>query len=368
MKIAILSLLNGTVNRGVESWAIQITNEFQRQGHVCTLVQGGSAIDNRLSGSTFVLPTAAKDESGNRALTFRLLRRFGLSSIDFSVKEFYRKSIEFLAQEKFDIVIPVSGHGKYLRSLLKSESIRAKLILVGHAGFDPAVTAADGFVALSARDARQVKERSPDLPVLETFNGVDIDQFRNASSVAGLVEQLELKKNRTLLCVAALVPYKRVNRILEALQRLSGYTLIIIGSGPERKNLVEAAQKDLNNTYHFFEGISFDQMPSYYGVADIFIHAADESEAFGSVIVEAMAAGCKVLINDDPIRRDIVGGDSSWITKFHDPAIVAAKIQKMTYSDPPERDLLLEAARRFSWDRIAGEYLKFFKGILESDR
>ncbi|MDK9699243.1 MAG: glycosyltransferase [bacterium] len=90
------------------------------------------------------------------------------------------------------------------------------------------------------------------------------------------------------LVVTSLVPYKRVDLAIQAANKL-GKKLVIVGDGPEKKNL----QKIAGPTIHFHGPVESNELNQLYGEATALLFPGEED--FGIVPVEAMATGTPVV-------------------------------------------------------------------------
>lgn len=107
---------------------------------------------------------------------------------------------------------------------------------------------------------------------------VDTDFFRPAKHSEG----------RYFLTVSALVPYKKIDLLIDAFNRLPE-RLIIIGSGSEEKKLKRLAGKNID----FRKNLSAFELRELYQNARAFVFAGIED--FGIAFVEAQACGIPVL-------------------------------------------------------------------------
>ena len=90
------------------------------------------------------------------------------------------------------------------------------------------------------------------------------------------------------LSVSRLVPNKRIDLLVKAFNQLN-LPLIIIGSGPEKKELMKIAKKNIK-----FLGYQSDQnIKTYMEECRAFVYAGTED--FGIAPVEAMAAGAPII-------------------------------------------------------------------------
>jgi rhamnosyl/mannosyltransferase len=116
--------------------------------------------------------------------------------------------------------------------------------------------------------------------------GIDPDPFTNATP---LLESSDLP---TILFIGRLRYYKGLEYLLEALKEIKA-RLIVGGNGPMR-SVWERKMRELglSNRVIFLGDIGKDDLPRLYASADIFVLPATmRSEAFGTVLLEAMAAG-----------------------------------------------------------------------------
>ena len=106
---------------------------------------------------------------------------------------------------------------------------------------------------------------------------VDVDRFR-----------WDRPRDDVYLCVGRLVPYKRVDLVIEAFNRL-GLPLLVVGDGPERARLEAMA----GPTVRLLGRQSQQQVEALMGCCRAFVYAGLED--FGIAPVEAMAAGAPVI-------------------------------------------------------------------------
>ena len=90
------------------------------------------------------------------------------------------------------------------------------------------------------------------------------------------------------LIVSALVPYKRLEVAIEAF-RNSNRNLVIVGTGPEEKNLKRIAPSNVK----FLGRIDANQLKELYQSAAMLIQPGVED--FGINVIEALACACPVL-------------------------------------------------------------------------
>lgn len=137
--------------------------------------------------------------------------------------------------------------------------------------------------------------------------------FIDAEKIARTSVAYDLKKkypqfNKILLVASRLSPEKNVDMAIEAMQtvvqKYPATGLIVVGSGPESDRL-----KILSRARHLEANIVFegwrDGLISYYKTADFFLLPSNY-EGYGMTVVEALSAGCPVVMTDVGCAGEVV--------------------------------------------------------------
>ncbi len=138
----------------------------------------------------------------------------------------------------------------------------------------------DSFIAISETIRQRIKNiYKRDSVVI--YPPVNIDKFSFNPGI---------KREDFYLCVSALVPYKRIDIIIEAFNKLKDKKVVIIGSG----NIKEELEKKITSTNIKMPGWTDDDtLLNYYQKAAGFIFPAEED--FGIAPVEAQSTGLPVI-------------------------------------------------------------------------
>ena len=137
----------------------------------------------------------------------------------------------------------------------------------------------DHFIANSHFIARRIKKiYGRDATVI--YPPVAVDEFP-------CVEQ----KENFYLTASRMVPYKKMDLIVEAFTQMPDKKLVVIGDGGEFKKISAIAQGHANITLLGYQ--SFDVLKSHMQRAKAFVFAAEED--FGITPVEAQACGTPVI-------------------------------------------------------------------------
>jgi len=144
-------------------------------------------------------------------------------------------------------------------------------------------------------------------------NGVNIDYFKPKPKEFQLISRYNLSDKKIILFVGALDSshyFKGVNYLLKAFEILNraDTALIIVGEGDLKsvyQNLAESF--GLGDKVIFTGYIPDEELVRYYNLCDIFVlPSVDKTEAFGMVLLEAMACGKPVIGTDLPGVRKVV--------------------------------------------------------------
>lgn len=130
--------------------------------------------------------------------------------------------------------------------------------------------------------------------------GIDLIRF-NKPIDDNLVEFIKVKfGNPLLLFVGRLRYYKGLDTLIEAVAKVPDANLLIVGTGPMKAELVTLVnQLNLGDRVHFAGDISDEDLPTYYQAADCFILPSNSrAEAFGIVLLEALAAGLPLITTE----------------------------------------------------------------------
>lgn len=118
-----------------------------------------------------------------------------------------------------------------------------------------------------------------------------------------------------LLYVGRLGKEKNIGELLSLLSDYKPHPkLLIVGGGPDQKNLQEAARTAGMSENILFAGmIAHEKIPDYYAAGDIFV-SASESESQGLTYIEAMASGLPLLCKKDDCLCNVVENGKNGFT------------------------------------------------------
>lgn len=129
---------------------------------------------------------------------------------------------------------------------------------------------------------------------------VDIEKIKNAPIKADLREKYP-QFDFIILMASRLTKEKNIELAIDAMAEVAKKYpktgLIIVGDGPEKTNLKISENVKTENWV--------DDLPSYYKTADLFLLTSNY-EGYGRTLIEAAAAGCKIISSDVGVVGEIL--------------------------------------------------------------
>jgi phosphatidylinositol alpha 1,6-mannosyltransferase len=198
--------------------------------------------------------------------------------------------------------------------------------------------------------------------------GVDTDHFRPSRRDEQLRAQLAPRGEMLVGFVGRLAPEKKVLR-LAALQGIAGVQLVVIGDGPDRRQLAKRLPEAV------FSGFKTgDALARSYASLDVFVHTGP-FETFCQTVQEALASGLPVIAPNAGGPRDLVvpGGTGFLLLETGEPdadRIFGDALRgaiRCLAEDPQLRARLSAAARRsvlaHTWPAVCDELLGHYAAV-----
>lgn len=213
--------------------------------------------------------------------------------------------------------------------------------------------------------------------VLFWRNGIDRPDFSKQNEIRNYIRKANRldEKDIVVLAVSRLVHWKRVDRIIEAFNRIKkdNIKLIVIGDGSERK-ILESLSK--NKNVLFLGAITNDKVKEYMLACDIFVSMYDLTN-IGNPLLEALSAGMAIVTLDNGDTPSMSNGKNMIMLSSKDESLIINDLSKEICNlsiNQIKRKLLGENARVYaennllSWEErinkevgiIASMYEKFF--------
>lgn len=156
-------------------------------------------------------------------------------------------------------------------------------------------------------------------------NTVDIQKFHAKSQ--------DDKLAKTIVFLGRLVDRKGASYLIEAFAGLSNkdVRLVIAGDGPQRQKLESLADKlGVKSRVDFLGFIDEADKPGLLAKANIACFPSFYGESFGIVLIEAMAAGAKVVLaGDNPGYRSVLGDQPKLLIDPKNTAQFTARLEEL---------------------------------------
>ncbi len=210
------------------------------------------------------------------------------------------------------------------------------------------VNRVDYFIAISKYIAKRIRKIYGKESVV-IYPPVDIKNF-----------ELYEKKEDFYLTVSRLVPYKRIDLLIETFNKLPDKKLVIIGDGPDIKKLKSLAKKNIE----FLGYQPFNVVKDYMKKAKCFLFAAEED--FGIVLVEAQACGTPVIAFSQGGASEIVINGKTGIL-FNEQSVqavlsVISKFEKV--KDSFDLKYIRRNSERFDKTIFQNKFKNFVNSII----
>jgi len=236
----------------------------------------------------------------------------------------------------------------------------------------------DGLVATtkSYAETSPVLSRLLDRVVVVPL-GISRDKFN-------LPNNENLKKNPkndnsnsgVILFVGQLREHKGLRYLLKAMKIVKAQgtdiRLIIIGDGPQRASLTEYASELKVGDMVSFEGnIAEEILPHYYAMSNmVVLPSYTRRDAFGLVLLEAMAAGKPIVASDIPGIREVIRGAGILVPPRNPPKLAKAILEILS-SNRSVKKMRVHAQKniqRYSWKLMVKHYEQLYTKILSERR
>lgn len=351
--IAILSFYSGVVERGVETFALEISKRLAKNYNV-TILTSGSMLQQKFKVKQ--IKAFAKPPKSSRGI----LGKFYIDPQSLKILLFTLRALPAIYKNKYQILMPLSGGWQIAILRIFSKLSGSKILISGHAGigsddawnlfFRP-----DVFVALTRAQQDWAKKLVPEVSSVVIGNGVDLSRFNPKVKA----EEVPLPKP-IVICASALVPYKRVDLTIRAVAKTKNLSLLVLGDG-EMKGAIDTLGKRLLGKRYLRICVPYRKMPGFYRAGKVF-SLASKTEAFGIAYVEAMACNLPVVTTNDSSRAEIIG-DVGILTNPSDSSQYAKDLEitaKANYGNKPYAQAL-----NFSWNTCAKKYSDLIEKMLD---
>lgn len=261
----------------------------------------------------------------------------------------------------------VAPRGMLEKALVQKKSRLLKSVLFA-AVVQRMLEGASAIHVTSARESAEALAFNMALPpIVEVGNGVDVAVSTGKTlpaPIAGLVNGPPF-----LLFVGRISWKKGLDRLIDALPRVPGVTLVIAGNDedgylPELRSRAEA--KGVNGRCVFCGPVNGEEKAALYAHAAALV-LPSHSENFGNVVLEAMAAGCAVVVTPEVGVAGIVRDSGAGLVVDGAAEPLGAALASLC-ADEPLRNAMGErgrvAALGHTWAAAAEAMERVYQGLV----
>jgi len=209
--------------------------------------------------------------------------------------------------------------------------------------------------------------------------GINIDAFtRNQTFRKLLRERYDIPKNTIVFgTVGHYRKEKGVDQVIKAFSKFdkgnnnNNAVLYVLGTGTYKQTqFIRDLIKSENLENKVFLVGHDDDIPKWYSFFDVYLHGARQ-EAFGLVIIEAMAAGLPVIANSVGGIADIIeDGLTGYLIEKQSISIFSEKINHLATCERDRAKFSDNAIRRveklYCLNKYAQNYINLYKKLLNS--
>lgn len=355
-------------NGGVEKVTIQLCNELASKGFEVDLVIGKKNQSNMLDRLDAKVKLVSLGTSNKIFSILMMALYFIRKAPDIVVADRYHSFVyaayaKRLIAGKSEIVMTI--HSQMSLSF-GAESKRTKKQEKKYSEFMALTKYCARVIAVSKGTAEDFLAIFPGFAnkISVIYNPVAVNEIQSLAKEWQDNLSLLSGKKHVIISVGRLEVEKGYATLLRAFSEIENCDdslLVICGEGRERKNLEKLAQQLGIQDNVYLPGFVANPY-SYLLHADLFVLSSN-SEAFGVVLVEALAIGIPVVSTDCPSygpREILLNGEIGKLVTVDDVSALARAIEE-SLNDPPSKELLINRAMHFSLQKSVDQYIKVLK-------
>ncbi|MFA4849342.1 MAG: glycosyltransferase family 4 protein [Methanoregula sp.] len=216
--------------------------------------------------------------------------------------------------------------------------------------------------------------------IIEIPIGVDTNIFNPTISSDEIKERYKVYNKKIILFVAGLDSahyFKGLENLLISFSHITDETarLMIIGDGNLKFHYIKLSNElGISDKVIFTGGVSNEDLPKCYACAELLVLPSISSgEAFGLVLIEAMACGKPVIASNLPGVRTVVDHNvNGLLVEPGDVKDLTAKIDYLLHNEDICKSFGREGRKKteekYSWKRIAEKLEHTYFDILSRDK
>jgi glycosyltransferase involved in cell wall biosynthesis len=206
--------------------------------------------------------------------------------------------------------------------------------------------------------------------------GVDSARFEDIHNEPTFESAEEIQSfDARILYVGKLIYYKGLDHLLHAFCKLKANEacLVIVGRGAEREHLNQLAKRlRISDRVFFMGAIPDSQLPSIYAISDVVtLPSVTRREAFGIVILEAMAASKPVVATAIPGVCDVIdNGRTGYLVPPADSNALASALDYLLENRAEARRMgeegRITVRMHYDWQKVISMYLDLYGNSIQN--
>lgn len=202
-------------------------------------------------------------------------------------------------------------------------------------------------------------------------SAVNPQRFTEPVDSQSVISRHGLEGKKLVLFVGRIVPHKGLDYLIDSAEFTpKDVCYLIVGRGDYLGALRRKAREKGVDKRIFFTGkVTSKKLPSYYAAADVFVlPSISRLEAFGLVVLEAMASAKPVIISDIPgVTELITDGEEGLHVEPMNAKDLGEKINQVLADDDLGKRMgqtgRKKVEREFSWDKVTSQIEKVYEEI-----
>lgn len=359
MKILMISGGRG----GVYKFTYEVVSRLSREGYsfFVTFITGSkNLINSQLKNVPFIF----LNDLTNLGNIVSFLRNFDIIHSNFAAP------IPFLSIMRKPIVFTCHG---LPQPWLEIEFKEKLLFNIEKLMFSQGIKKATTVVSVSKFVRNQIAS-AYNIPSRVIYHGINLEDYRyimhNKSECKKILHFNPQEK--IILYVGKLHPYKDPTTLVKSFgiiaKKLNKIRLILVGTGKLRFQILKLAKNfQVLDKITIRSQLRLDELALLYRAADVFV-LPSINEAFGMVILEAMASGTPCIVSNSGACPEIVQ-DCGLIFEQGNYLDLAEKILQVLENNNLAQTLAskgYERARKvFSWEKAVAQYEKLYSCLIK---
>jgi glycosyltransferase involved in cell wall biosynthesis len=234
-----------------------------------------------------------------------------------------------------------------------------------------ALKKAAGIICISENTKRDLLHFMPELKgkKIKVINLAYSDEYHTIDRCEIItLDRLSLKKGSYVIFVGGRERYKNFKIAVEAVKKVNGCILVIVGGGALKEDEKVLLETMLLGRYQFHDNLPSVELNKLYNHALALIYPSSY-EGFGIPVLEAMAASCPVIAINKSSMPEVCGDAGVLVDELSSDEI-AYHIEK--FKESIYRETVIEKGlknvKRFSWEKCYLETISFYHEIIAESK